>query len=566
MITHDPQQNNADLIELLGGLISHGEDEVVEFKEAGNSYSKGDIGKYFSALSNEANLRNVQYGWFILGVNNKTHEIVGTDYRDTAGLLTLKHEISQNTTGGISYADIFEVYPEVSGTQKRVVMMKIPAAPTGIPTGWNDHYYGRAGESLTALSTSEYDTIRSQKRQDWTREVIPNSTIDSLDPEAIAIAREKYKEKKDDPTISEMVDHMSDEEFLQKSRLMLGKELTNAAVVLLGKAEQDILLSPIPQIQWRLFGENGRQKDNEIFCIPFITATERVFEKTRNLNYRYMPNQMTLFPSETRQYDPWMLRELLHNCIAHQSYEAGSRIYVDEFEDDRIVVTNAGTFLPGSIQEVLKPGFTSPYYRNQVLANAMVDYNMIETSSLGIPKIYEIQKKKYFPMPDYQIAKPNKVVVTVYGKVLDENYTWILFERPDMDLETVFLLDRVQKKLPIEKIEITRLRKLKLIEGNASHLFVSSGIAEIINEQAQYIKNKGFNDAYYRDMIIEYLKKFQTGTKSDFVDLLWDKLPESLTDEQKDAKLRNLLTALKTAGIIKRDSDNRRTANWVLTE
>ncbi len=48
---------------LLFDLIAHWENEVVEFKNVGDSYSTSDIGKYFSALSNEANLRNVERAW-----------------------------------------------------------------------------------------------------------------------------------------------------------------------------------------------------------------------------------------------------------------------------------------------------------------------------------------------------------------------------------------------------------------------------------------------------------------------------------------------------------------------
>lgn len=51
------------------------------------------------------------------------------------------------------------------------------------------------------------------------------------------------------------------------------------------------------------------------------------------------------------------------------------------------------------------------------------------------------------------------------------------------------------------------------------------------------------------------------GQKKDFKKLLWDKLPDSLTDKQKEAKVINLLTALRKANMIARDNDNQRTAN-----
>ena len=56
------------------------ETEIVEFKEAKDSYSFDKIGKYFSALSNEANLKGKSCAWIIFGLDNK-HTIVGSRYR-----------------------------------------------------------------------------------------------------------------------------------------------------------------------------------------------------------------------------------------------------------------------------------------------------------------------------------------------------------------------------------------------------------------------------------------------------------------------------------------------------
>lgn len=58
------------------------ESEIVEFKGTVNdNYPTSDIGKYFSALSNEANLQNAECGWLVFGIDNKTKNIIGTSYR-----------------------------------------------------------------------------------------------------------------------------------------------------------------------------------------------------------------------------------------------------------------------------------------------------------------------------------------------------------------------------------------------------------------------------------------------------------------------------------------------------
>ncbi|MFZ3130818.1 MAG: ATP-binding protein, partial [Desulfosporosinus sp.] len=391
---------NHELLPVLDALILHWEKEIVEFKEAKSQFDTDRLGRYFSAISNEANLKNQQFGWMIFGVRENDRQIIGTNYKDTT-LEKLKHEIALSTTDGISFLDIFEVYPVVDGQEKRVVMFKIPAAITAMPTGWKNRYYGRDGDSLTPLTQRKIDIIRGQQRKDWSKQLITSSSLTNLDPEAIQIAKEKYKGKKKKEHISLEVDAMSDEAFLTKLRLMDSGLLTNAAMILLGNPDYKHLIDRPPTVMWRLFSGAGDNRDYEIFELPFITVGDRVYAKLRNLTYRYMPNQRTLFPVETMQYDQSMIYELLNNCMAHQEYSMGARIYVDEYED-KIKFTNPGDFMPGDIRAVLDPSYAPPFYKNQLLAETMANFGMIDTATMGIRKVFEILRRKYFPMPDYE--------------------------------------------------------------------------------------------------------------------------------------------------------------------
>lgn len=559
----DRKDEDADSFSILEKLLDNWENEVVEFKEANNDYDKNKIGQYFSAISNEANLKGLQCGWLVFGVRNKDKKIVGTDYRNTPGLEKLKHEISTNTTGSISFIEIYEVYPIVDGEKKRVIMFQIPAAATGIPTGWNDHYYGRNGESLGALSIEEQDRIRGQEKKDWSKQILPGATIDCLDKNAIAIAREKYKEKMNRPHIAEEVDNMTDEEFLIKTKLIINGNITNAAMLLLGNEDHDHLFNAPPEASWRLYNAADDVKDYEVFKVPFITLSDRIFGKIRNLTYRYMPNQLTLFPTETKQYDMWLLRELMNNCIAHSDYTLGGRIYLNELED-KILLTNPGTFLPGSIEVALQKNYNPPFYRNQLLAETMRAFNMIDTQSMGIRRVFKIQQERYFPLPDYDFSIMNQVGVVIYGKVLDDNYSRVLFDNPDLDLEIAFLIDRVQKHKPIDKDAVKHLRKLGVIEGKMPNIYVSARIAESMDKKAQYVKNKAFDEEYYRNLIVKYLKQFEKASRNDIRQLLISKLPDVLDEKQKENKIRNILYSMRKKGIIERDGTNQVTSKWQL--
>lgn len=564
---YDKSAKNVEYYEILESLMERWEYETVEFKEAKSNYDTDKIGRYFSALSNEANLKHQQYGWLVFGVSekDKVKHLVGTSYKkgDSSILEKFKYEISRDTTNGMTFYEIVEIFPVVEGKEYRVLMFKVPAAATGIPTDWRTNYYERSGESLMPLKQYKVDAIRSQERKDWSKQVVENATIEHLDKSAIALAREKYKEKMNQEHISKEVDSMSDEQFLSKVKLLIGGKVTNAGMVLLGSSDYDYLLSSAPSIMWRLYGADGVDKDYEIFKIPFINVVDKVFAKVRNLTYRYMPNQLTLFPMETEQYNSWLIRELLNNCIAHSNYQLGGRIYVNEFED-KIKFTNPGDFIPQKIENVLEVSYNPPFYRNQLLAESMVAFHMIDTATLGIRRAYNIQKAKYFPMPDYNISSGTQVEVTVYGKTLDDNYMHILYDHQDLDLQTVFLLDRVQKGLPIDKGDVEKLRAAKLVEGRITSLFLSASAAKSIDDGASYIKNKGFDDKYYKDLIVEYLRQYKTAKKKEIRDLLWDKLPDALSDTQKENKLRNLLTSLKRTGVIDTNSDNQQKSKWIL--
>ena len=113
----------------------------------------------------------------------------------------------------------------------------------------------------------------------------------------------------------------------------------------------------------------------------------------------------------------------------------------------------------------------------------------------------------------YDLFNRQQVKVCVYGKVLDENSSQILFANPDLDLETVFLIDCVQKRIKIDREAIKHLRKLKVIEGKSPNIFLSASVSENIGEQSQYVKNKAFNDQYYRNLIVKYLEQYGSAKK-----------------------------------------------------
>lgn len=528
---------NTELEQILFSLLQNDENECVEYKEANNSFDFDKLGRYFSALSNGANLSSKQYSWLIFGIKDKTHEFVNTQYRNNGDLNKLKKEITKGTNDGITFLDIFELFVE---DNKRVIMFKIPAA-MGIPTTWKGFAYDRNDEDLVPLNAIKSDQIKSTLNFDWSRQIIEGLTVEDLDKEAILKAREQFKKKNEDKEIAKEIDNMDDVTFLNKAKVLLNSKVTRAAWLLLGSEDTNTAVENyIPYITWKL-QEDTNIIDYEHFTIPFIITMEKASEKIRNLRYRYMPSQTTLFPNEVDKYDINILRELLNNSIAHQDYRKCGRVNIIEMKDN-VMILNEGDFIPQSVDTLISDkSYVPPYYRNQFLAQAMVNLNMIDTAGMGIRRSFEKLRERLFPMPDYDLTEQGRVKVTIYGKILDEKYSELLFRKTDLSLEKVMLLDRVQKNIIITKEQSDMLKKEKLIEGRYPNIFISKGVSEIINDKVAYTKRSGFDDQYYKDLVIKYINNFGSITKKDLDDLLIDKLPSNLSIDQKKRKIKYLV-------------------------
>lgn len=269
-----------------------------------------------------------------------------------------------------------------------------------------------------------------------------------------------------------------------------------------------------------------------------------------------------MFPQEITQYDTWVIRETLHNCIAHQDYPASGRINVVE-NSESLLFTNLGSFIPGTVEEIIKSDAPPEIYRNPFLAQAMVNLNMIDTIGSGIKRIFTLQRQRSFPMPDYELSDPNKVMVRLTGRVLDENYTRLLMSQAELDLLDVIALDKVQKKRQLDDDAFKRLKKRKLIEGRRPNLFVSVKIAEATGDRATYIRNRAFDKAHYKEMVIAYLHKFEMATRKEINQLLLDKLSDALDVEQKRHFVTNLLQEMKREKMVDIDGATRG-ARWRL--
>ncbi|MDO4482578.1 MAG: ATP-binding protein [Bacillota bacterium] len=399
---------------------------------------------------------------------------------------------------------------------------------------------------------------------DWSKEIVEDASMDDLDSEAVARARELFSKRQNDrKKAQEILNKLSDIEVLNKAGITIKGKITRTALVLLGNSESAHYFDGfIPRITWTLYNADNSVKAYEHFDMPMLLAVDKVYSRIRNIKYRYIAGQQTLFPDEVDQYEPELIKEIINNCIAHQDYRLRGKINVEEFED-KLVFINEGAFIPETIEQALEPGYKPPYYRNVFLCNAMVNLYMIDTNSMGIPMMYQIQRDKCFPLPTYDLNTINRVKVTVYGKILDKNYTQLLYSDTDLNMRTVFLLDQVQKHEVISKESFKNLKKRGLIEGRYPNIFVSFKVADIVGQKAEYVRNKGLNDDICKQLIIKALESMGEAGKQELMEVLEKVSPEVLNDEQKSKKVSNLLQAMKKENIIMAKGRNRY-AKWYI--
>jgi ATP-dependent DNA helicase RecG len=549
--------NDIEVRKKLGEILRlPAETEWIEFKRDNDNPQV--IGENLSAISNGAALHGKRTGYLVWGIDDGTHAVIGTGFQPK--LARKGNELLESWLLQLLNPRIDFTIHEVDVGGARVALFAVQAARP-FPVRFAGEAYIRIGSYTKKLKDfPEKDRrlwqITSESGEDWSEQPAEGATLACLDPAALAYARSQYAEKY--PALRPELADWDDLTFLNKARVCEGGNITRTALILLGRPESASLLSPAQaHITWVLRDERGLEKDYRHFDPPMVLVADKLLEKIRNLTVRYLPID-TLFPKEVSQYDSWIIREMVSNCIAHQDYRMGGRINVVETPDS-LLFTNLGSFIPGTVEEMIRTNAPPEVYRNPFLARAMMHINMIDTIGSGIKRMFTRQRERNFPLPDYEVDDPNRVVVRLPGQILDEHYTQLLLAQSELDLFDVIALDRVQKGRTIDQATFNRLKALKLVEGRRPRLFVSAKVAQVTGNQAAYIKTRAFDKQHYWDMVTAYLTQFGEASKAEMDDLLLDKLSNAMDKTQKRRFVKNLLQEMRRAGQISSDGTTR----WV---
>ena len=521
------------------------ETEWLEFKRS--RCSPAQLGEYLSALANSACLAYQRLGYLIFGVDDETHRVVGTDldpYRTKAkGNQDLLPWLATGLQPNVGFDQHLVEHPD-----GRVVLSQVAAAKDQ-PVEFFGKRYIRIGSSKTELRRHPAKERTIWLRGiDWTEEICERAKLADLDPDAITKARQIFIKKNPD-RVSE-IQKWSDVTLLNKAKILKHGSVTNAALILLGKPDESyaFLGSKLAQIRWSSRIDSTHPSQYEDIEPPFLLASDRLLGLIRNPRVQ-VSAENTVSQKAIHKYDSCVIREALHNVIAHQNYHLNGRIVVVE-RPDRIEIGNVGDFIPRNVEMVIRENAPQYQSRNKFLSTAMVNLNLADSEGGGIKRMFEIQRQRLFPLPEYDLSKQDVVKVTLFGNMIDERHSRLLINREDLSLDQAFLIDQLQKGKDIGPKGHQRLEDAGFPIGKYPNIHRMPVAAQALPNESTSIEYSDFAMEYYLDMAVEFVANEGPVSFDQLNQHIREMLPRMWTEEYKESIISELLQQLRKSNRI----------------
>ncbi|BAK47568.1 predicted transcriptional regulator containing an HTH domain [Clostridium sp. SY8519] len=362
------------------------EQEWFEFKE--NWFQPETLGEYVSALSNAAAFHYRNNAFFVWGINNDTHEIVGTDFNQYGEYNKEPYQnyLARNLSPSINFS-----FEESFIDDKRVVVLVIPAAKE-IPTAFREKRYIRIGSSKVNLRDYPKREIQLFKLLDGREETI--ETIPS-----------KYQEL----TFSKLFGYygskgivLSKETFVKN----LGLKNSEGEYNLLAQ-----LLSDDSHIPLRVSIFDGETKASPLFSVREFGNNCLLYSLDELLRYGDVLNLIqadergrVVERKEIPLFDNDAFREAIINAVLHNKWVEGNEPMISVFSN-RIEILSRGSIPSAQTMEGFFLGESVPV--NEKLSEIFLQLHISEKSGRGVPKIVEVYGKNAYSF------RENSIVVTI---------------------------------------------------------------------------------------------------------------------------------------------------------
>ncbi len=474
---------------------------------------------YVVALCNEKG------GSLVIGMDDKfPHKVIGTKQNEGC-IGELEANIYRDT--GIR-PDIYELYENESDRQGRVLVIDVPSRPTGTVFKFEDVALMRVGEELKPMSDEVYLSIIQEKEPDFSQQICKYATIDSLDKKAIGVLKDKYAKKQNNPRFLSL----SNEQILNDLGLVIDGQVSNAAVILLGR--EDFIKEYYPQaaimLEFRHSDSQITFDNRVVYRQPFFLMIEQLWHDIDLRNGSFSIKEGP-YIFDVPYFNEEVIRESINNAVAHRDYNRNSETVIKQYPQ-KLVITNAGGFPYGvTIENILTTPSTP---RNRLLSDVLSKTGIVERSGQGVDKIFYNTLSEGKAAPDYSHSDAFKVELVLSSIMYDKAFALFiesiqqnLTEENKLSVFEIIALDKIRRNSGTKIIDKTIINKLidrNLIEKrgktNGIHYILCRSYYEFTGNEAEYSKKSDWDLSQMTSIILPYLQKYNKAKMGDFVKLL----------------------------------------------
>ena len=454
---------SAEIVEELRKYDS--EREWFEFKE--NWFKADELGEYISALSNSAAIAGKKFAYFVWGINDKSHEIVGTSFNCNQDINhePLKHYLARQFSPNINFT-----FEELLIEGKRIVLLTIPAAKS-VPASYARERYIRIGsskENLRKYPEKEAFLFEVLRHGFPTIENTPSDYQELTFEKLLIYYGAKGLKLNQDTFKKNLSFYTEDGKYNILAQLLSdNSHIPIRVAIFSGPTKADNMYSV------REFGNQCLLYSlDDVLNIIQADERERVVER----------KEVPLFENDA-------FREAVINAFVHNKWVSGNEPMITVFSD-RIEILSRGSLAPEQTIEGFFAGESVPV--NKKLSEILLQLHISEKTGRGVPKITQRYGKEAYEF------RENSIVVTIPFSWINVMSDKVGDKRSDKvgDKNTESFLNHTQTRILAEIRNNPNITKPRLAEIlKLGKTTIDKGIAVL--KKHGYIERVGSNKSGY---------------------------------------------------------------------
>lgn len=391
------------------------ETEWVEFKH--NNADPEEIGEYISALANSAVLAGKVHAYLLWGINNETHQVLGTSFR--YGATKVGNEELENWLLRLLSPKIRFDFRELEVDGMAVCLLEIETAQRQ-PVQFKGHEFVRVGSYKKKLKE-----FPEKERELW--RLFDNTSFERQITEAHLLSADVLQFL-DYPAYFELlglpmptgadgiIDALAHDDLIVMDEA--GRwNITNLGAVLFAKNLNDFKALKRKAVRVVLYEGEGRVKTvrEQVLAKGYASGFEGLIGFLNGL----LPSNEVIgkaLREEVPMFPELAVRELVANALIHQDFSQSGNGPIIEIFDSRMEITNPGLPLVKTERFLDAP----PKSRNEALASLLRRIGVCEERGSGIDKVVFQTEFYQLPAPSFETIEGSTKSVLFAYKALND--------------------------------------------------------------------------------------------------------------------------------------------------